>query len=189
MEKTDSEVSKAHIANPRVKQVMKMRRAGLGPRRSVYMVTGIKIAKGLAIETEVGGDHALSVEVGVDATAISGGTVRVGAGLAGSRSTGDQELAAIEELVGDRIFAYQLCRLRYAGFEENRLQAELVRKGAFCSLEDQGVGPVDTGDLDVLENLGSSDLEDDIDDEVDIHVTDVADGKEDYRCITIKGMP
>lgn len=188
-----TEVLKARVADKDVSMVMKTRKGGgLGTRRSVYIITGLMIAKGLTIETEAGQEKVINAEAEIDAAALSGGAAPLSTTVKGSSTTGIQERATVEEVVGERILAYQLSRLQFKGFQEKKTDLEVSshRKGAFYSIGEEGnEAERDTGVLEVLENLGSpgySELEEEFDDELDVDTTDVDEGGDIYRYMSIK---
>ena len=181
----------ARVEDPVVKGIMAMRTGGLGPRRSVYMVTGLMIARGLAIEAEAGQEQNFNANLEANAAALSGGILPLGAGAKAGHKFGTRVRASVEEVIGDRVFGYQLCRLWFSGLgKKARLQADPHRKGAFYSLdEDDGAVGGETETLDVLENLGAlgvSQLEDELDDSLEANLTGVLDGEKPYRCVSIK---
>ena len=154
------------------------------------MITGVKIAKGLTIHTEAGREKGVEGTIDADTTAISGGTVPAGGGIKGGRNVGTQQTSTATA-VGDRVFAYQLCRLRYTGGGSSKTQrSDPVRKGAFYSMEDEeAFKDNEIGALEVNHDLGGlelSELEDEIDDELDLSAIDGVERDEEHRWITVK---
>lgn len=181
---------KARAADRNVEQVMKMRRGGIGYRRAVYMVTGVKIAKDLELSTGSGQERRFDVDASVDITSLSGGTASVGVGAGAGRTTGSQEQTN-SRVVGDCVFAYQLSRLRYTGAgNKKELDTGPHRKGAFFNTDDdEDVGERNIGDLEFLDDFGSLEmlkLEEEIDDEWEAEAKDAVEGQESYRCIFLK---
>ena len=158
--------------------MMEMRR--LGHRKAVYLITGVKIAKGLTIETGAGRERGFDADASVDMTALSAGTVPIGVGAGAGRKTGSDHKATAK-IVGDCTFAYQLCRLRFTSIGKD-LQADFHRKGVFCGIDD---GEIEDLKLEISHNLGDAgieDLEEEIDDEIGVAAIDL-DEQEPVRCI------
>ncbi|GAB7353913.1 hypothetical protein MBLNU459_g4259t1 [Dothideomycetes sp. NU459] len=89
------------LALPMVKRYMSQ-------RRSVYMVTGCKIARGGAIETTAGRGHGAELKVGFDGT-------QSGVPLGGGPKAGYEKGKALKTRFGksdDFVIAYQLIRIK-----------------------------------------------------------------------------
>jgi hypothetical protein len=114
------------MSNPRVRAALK---AGSWPRRgTVYMVTGLKIARGFKLARAVSTDKGGSIGVGSEvAPAVS-----AGGGLELSKQTRRTDGF---EATDDIIFAYQLLRIRLKGRGENETfdVDEFHDKAAFLS--------------------------------------------------------
>lgn len=178
------------VADPRVKQVMEMRRGGLGTRRAVYIITGVKIAKGLAIASGAGQERGFDAAASVDVTPLSGGAVPLGVGARAKRTAGTQQKTTAK-IVGDCTFAYQLCKLRFTGIGNKKaLRSDAHRKGAFCNVDNhEDQGDRDPLQLELSKNWGGADIldvEDEADDELEVGATDVVEEGESYRCIVFK---
>jgi len=166
-----------------------MRRGGLGTRRAVYIITGVKIAKGLAIANGAGQERGFDAAASVDVTPLSGGAIPLGVGASANRAAGTQQKTTAK-IVGDCTFAYQLCKLRFTGIGNKKaLRSDAHRKGAFCKLDNfEDKGDRDPLQLELSENWGGTeilDVEDEADDELEIGAMDVVEEGEPYRCIVI----
>lgn len=177
------------VADARVKQVMEMRRGGMGTRRAVYIITGVKIAKGLAIASGASQETGFDIDSNIDVTPLSGGAVPLGVGAGANRTAGTQQKTTAK-IVGDCTFAYQLCKLRFTGVGNKKaLQSDAHRKGAFCNVDNhEDKGDREPLQLELSENWGGAeifDVEDEADDELEVGATDVVEEGESYRCIVI----
>lgn len=178
------------VADPRVKQVMGMRRGGIGSRRAVYIITGVKIAKGLALASVAGQERGFDAAAGVDVTPLSGGAVPLGVGAGANRTAGTQQKTTAK-IVGDFTFAYQLCKFRFTGIgSEIALLSGWHRKSAFLNADShQEKRDKDHSHLELSENWGGTDIldvEDEAHDELYVGAMDVDEDGELYRCIFIK---
>ncbi|PNS18388.1 hypothetical protein CAC42_6205 [Sphaceloma murrayae] len=92
--------------------------SGTFGRQPVYMVSGLKVAKGLRWATEVNGSQGGSV----GATAPVTESVGLGGEVGGSRSRGEGDAGSTVE---DVIIAYQLHQIVEKGWRERRRRAEI----------------------------------------------------------------
>lgn len=118
---------------PRVQTVLKAGRMP-GLRQPVYMVTGVMVAKGLAVLQEKGKHGAGEVEAGGNAPTPAG-DVGVGANLSKS---GDMEESDTWKTQEDIVFAYQLLKIEVKGWKGTRIEYdELKHKAAFLSQDQE----------------------------------------------------
>lgn len=103
-------------------------------KKAVYMVTGLKIAKGVSAETGSRKEHSIEGQLGVDATAITGG-VPVSAGPKGKWSSETSE--GVEFGAGDDfVFAFRLIKIRQKEKAEKGFVEGDYVKGALFSAEE-----------------------------------------------------
>ncbi len=160
-EPTDEEVT------VRVKSSDKVRaaeNAGLWGRKPIYMITGLKVAKGFWLETST--KATVAGDLGASATVAPGGEVAVGAQGGGERH--DEESASFKAGKGvDVIFAYQVHVIAMKGWlkKSRRIETEVLRsKQAFLGEEEEDeVGSweatVATKEVFELEGLEGGDLQ------------------------------
>jgi hypothetical protein len=153
---TEEEIAE-RVKTPRVRTAM---RSGIFGSRPVYMITGIKVAKGfVALEKHTSADIA-----NVEASATVSPNVSVGADVGGS--AWNAELEGFRS-GGDRIFAYQLAIIKEKGRKEKTvIFKEYEPKAAFLSYdrleqeeEELGVDASDVTATDLLEDAGELSLE------------------------------
>jgi hypothetical protein len=97
----------ANLQNPRVQGYVK---TGWPVKKSVYMITGLKIARGVSAETEVSEEYGVGGKVGVDATAFTGG-VPVSGGPKGKWSSKSSEGIGFGGSE-DFVFAFRLIKIK-----------------------------------------------------------------------------
>jgi hypothetical protein len=120
--------------------------------RPVYMVTGLKIARGFVLDAaEAELTRGVKVELGAEVLP----EVSVGAGIDVSRNQGISDHGF--ESQNDIVFAYQVVKIKPTGWKGKRLAADEFKHRQ--QLLDDTAGEVDTveGDEDLL---GEEDLED-----------------------------
>jgi len=159
----------------------------------VYIITGVKIAKGLAIASAEGQERGFDAAASVDVTPLPGGGVPLGVAARPKRTAGTQQKTTAK-IVGDCTFAYQLCKLRFTGIGNKKaLRSDAHRKGAFCNVDNHAdKGDRDPLQLELSEKWGGAellDVEDEADDELEVGATDVVEEGESYRCIVISKRP
>lgn len=110
-----------------------MKAEGFGFRQPVYMVTGLKIAKGFAGKREAGGRTTGTVEGG-GAVPTPAGDVAIGASVSGGK---DAEERDEWKAGGDIVFAYQLLKIELKGWKSKRLNIDEFRhKAAYLGFDD-----------------------------------------------------
>ncbi|KAJ0327461.1 hypothetical protein COL5a_005840 [Colletotrichum fioriniae] len=96
--------------SPTVKPFMNRERIKAKP---VYMITGLKIAKGFAVKQSSSSDKAAHAQVGAEVSP----EVSVGAGVSGSKSQREQhEFEAMQDI----IFGYQLLKIEPKGWGKRK---------------------------------------------------------------------
>ncbi|PFH61504.1 hypothetical protein XA68_17161 [Ophiocordyceps unilateralis] len=127
----DQSEIEARVTEPRVRAVMTS--SGLEFAQPVYMVTGLKIAKGFKGKRESGRNVATTVQGG-GAVPTPAGDVSIGA----SMSRGIEAEARDEWTAGgDIVFAYQLLKIELKGWKSKRLVVDEFRpKAAYLGLDD-----------------------------------------------------
>ncbi|CZR67282.1 uncharacterized protein PAC_17181 [Phialocephala subalpina] len=167
------EVVNEIVKDPKVHKLMRLEKT---LSRPVYMVTGIKIAKGFELSVERSSRHGGNVEASAPVVA----QVSVGAGIGGSvetsRSDGFQSTS-------DIVFAHQLLKVVPKGWGEKSFKVkEYQSKATFL---DDGVADEDVA-IEVewsfatgadLAEAGKGRL---------VTETKVIDGKEEYVCVSFK---
>ncbi|KAI4088847.1 MAG: hypothetical protein L6R37_008142 [Teloschistes peruensis] len=117
-EPTDSEVSARVQASARIQAAMN---AGLWGRTPVYIVTGIKIARGFAYEEST--SRNFGVNVGGSAPVEVSGEVSLGAKVDGKWGREERREGRMEEGV-DVVFAYQVHVVGVKGWRERSKRVE-----------------------------------------------------------------
>lgn len=130
----------ANLQNPRVQGYVK---TGWPVKKSVYMITGLKIARGVSAETEVSKEHGVEGKLGVDATALAGG-VPVSGGPKGKWSSKNSEGIAFGGSE-DFVFAFRLLKIKPK--KEGYFKEEDYNKGALYNLETNMEGNVDVAKI------------------------------------------
>lgn len=120
----DSEI-RARISEPKVRAVMKAE--GFGLAQPVYMVTGLKIARGLAVKRETANLKALTLEASSGPAPIPVGTLDVGASINGGTKFDKSVSWRSEE---DIVFAYQLLKIELKGWRNKRVNVDEFKHGA-----------------------------------------------------------
>jgi len=132
------------IEQPAIQMYLK----GSPGRTPLYIVTGVRIAKGITAGTSVNKEKSISGQVSVDASS-TGVPISVGPVVQHSRGSGEEVQWKCE---GPLVFAYQLARIK-----PNKADwtAKSYRKGAFFGTErpqrDVEIGLDDDDFLDELE--------------------------------------
>ncbi|KAM0345649.1 hypothetical protein ACHAPU_006303 [Fusarium lateritium] len=122
----DAELSR-RLAEPRVQSAIQAGRFG---RQPVYMITGLKIARGLNVRTA--SDKAIGGGVGVTVPATE--SVSIGGGLTNERRSGISDaFTGGEEAI---IFAYQLHKIAYRVRKQNFSTGIFESEAAFLHDED-----------------------------------------------------
>ncbi|CAM1506096.1 Fc.00g057370.m01.CDS01 [Cosmosporella sp. VM-42] len=132
---------KSRCNHPDIREYMRLDSALCNP---VYMVTGIKVAKGFKLEGEKGSSKGLEGDVGGELSPEA--SVGIGAGASTRTSVGDEF-----EADGDVIFAYQLMKIKPKGWRKDKTfkMSEYQPRQAFLSnesMEDDEV-EVETGEV------------------------------------------
>ena len=175
----------------KVKNVMEIRKGGLGKRKAVYMITGIKIVKGLEVATGFGKHKGFDSHASGDVTEPSGGTIPVGAEVNAGVTRGNEREAGFT-IPNEVIFAYQLLKLQYTGPKgKEDVKSKPYLKGAFLSIEDQGgQKPQELGELNVVNDVGGrgqEDLEEEVDTEdVDLEAVELEDDGQQVACVVVR---
>ncbi|KAL6851297.1 hypothetical protein ACO1O0_008425 [Amphichorda felina] len=130
----DDPLLRARLAEPRVRAAM---RAGLYGRAPVYLVTGVKLARGLSVRTEaqrsVGGSVGTSLPIGLEAVGVTAGA-EVGterrAGMESSFRGAEGE---------DVVFAYQVHVVKRRGWSGESVTVDGLhpREGLLHDEEEQ----------------------------------------------------
>ena len=130
----DMEVLQARVAHQKVQAYMK---GSFGRKKPVYMIDGVKIAKGLVAKHEKS-DKA-SVEMSGSGTVPTpAGNVEAGANLSASQKTSERD---VSNLGMDVVFAYKLLIVEYEGWRGNGLKINEYRpKAGFQGTAKRGEG-------------------------------------------------
>ncbi|KAF4984120.1 hypothetical protein FZEAL_613 [Fusarium zealandicum] len=123
------EEMKARCNDIRVREYMRLDSMLCSP---VYMVTGIKVAKGFKLEGEKSSSAIFAADIGGEVAPEA--SVGAGAGASSSRRIADEF-----EADGDIVFAYQLIKIKPKGWtKEKRLEtSEYQHRQAFLSDEEE----------------------------------------------------
>jgi hypothetical protein len=121
----------ARVAQPRVRDIMSGTR--FSRAQPVYMINGLKIAKGLAARREVA--QRVSGSVDGEATLTPAGEVCVGAQVGGGVDSDERDEWTAGE---DIVFAYQLLKIEFKGWgTKKRMDVdEFVPKSAILGQDD-----------------------------------------------------
>lgn len=138
----------ARVAQPRVRDIMSGTR--FSRAQPVYMINGVKIAKGLAARREVA--QRVSVSVDGEATLTPAGEASLGVRAGGGVDADERDEWTAGE---DIVFAYQLLKIAFKGWgAKKRLDVdEFVPKSAILGQDD------DDSDVDHDEQYGYKDAE------------------------------
>lgn len=122
----------ARVAEPRVRAVMAA--SGIGFRQPVYMITGIRIAKGFSASTESGKRNAVGVEAGFPIPTPAG-DITAGASVSGGAEVTARDSWKAGE---DIVVAYQLLKIELKGWRTKRLTFDEFRsKAAYLNMDDE----------------------------------------------------
>ncbi|KAI1320649.1 hypothetical protein F5Y16DRAFT_82320 [Xylariaceae sp. FL0255] len=151
--------------------------------RPVYMITGLKIAKGFALEAQTSREN--GGEVG--ASGPVGGPVPVSVGAEIGISVGNDEKGSFKSGT-DIIFAYQLVRLAAKGWKEKALSvSEYAPSAAFLSDNSGGGGNGGMGKEESMEiEWDFLEMEDLEDPGTDFSTSTVQNGQEEITCIAFE---
>lgn len=141
---------KARCNDPSVRDFMRLGHTLCKP---VYMVTGLKIAKGFSLQTTRSDSTGASVEAGAEVAPGASVGGRVGASQTKTISQGF-------EAEGDIIFAYQLLKISPKGWGKDKtfVGTEYQPRQAFLSSE-EGASPEDAPVEGELDSVSAEDLE------------------------------
>lgn len=110
---------KRRISDPKIQAVMRGDFFTFGGH-PVYMITGLKIAKGFVASKGSAKSYAVGLE-GTATVPIPIGTVDVGAGISHGQSRGKHDSWKSTE---DIVFAYQLLKIKWKGLKQKRLHVD-----------------------------------------------------------------
>ncbi|KAK3629306.1 hypothetical protein LTR56_013035 [Elasticomyces elasticus] len=131
----------ARVAEKAVRKVL--RGEGSWARKPVYMVNGVKIAKGLVVNDVTLGSTSGKLEASGGGPTPAG-TVEGGAKLEGGRKKNDQD---VTHAAVDVVFAYQLLEIKYGMFHRKTLEIDEYRpKAGFQGVEDENVSDESDGE-------------------------------------------
>ncbi|RGP78856.1 hypothetical protein FLONG3_3055 [Fusarium longipes] len=137
----------ARVKDPRVRKVL----AGSGfvLRQPVYMITAIKIAKGLTVSKATGNRKAAGISSGVPIPTPAG-DITAGASVSGGvEATASDSWKAGEDVV----FAYQLLKIEVKGWKTKRVEVDEFRsKQAFLKMDDEDESEEDDDDDNDINN-------------------------------------
>ena len=131
----DEEIT-ARIKSEEGSKVRAAINAGLAGIRPVYMITGLKIAKGFSLETSINSSHSSSAGVSAPITPETG--VSVGAELEGSINREDRTSFRIGKGT-DIIFAYQVHLISTKGWWQKTYEARVHSKDGFLGKTEEDV--------------------------------------------------
>jgi hypothetical protein len=168
----------ARVAEPKVQAAIK---AGLFGRQPVYMITGLKVARGLSVRTELN----KKIGGGIGSTVPVAESVSVGGEVAAERREGiASSFTAGEEAV---VFAYQLHKIRLHGRKKNATVGVFESEAAFLH-DDEEV----YGDEKEVMSVGLSTFDtlvEDEDEDVCIESGELLDDDGSrYVCVSVKGV-
>lgn len=112
---TDDEVTELVLKDSKVRAAIN---SGLFGKQPVYVVTGLKVAKGFRLTTEVGGSKGATI--GASVPIVEG--VGIGAEIGGNRSRSLTETLSTQQ---DIIFAYQLHKVVQKGWRRDSKRIEV----------------------------------------------------------------
>ncbi|KAK8127337.1 hypothetical protein PG984_008445 [Apiospora sp. TS-2023a] len=131
---------KERISSSVVKKMMKGPYFALDGH-PVYMITGLKIARGLAVRKELDKTHAMSLEGTATAPALTG-TVDSGANISSGHRIANYDSW---KATGDVVFAYQLLKIEWRGWRKKDLRvADPNHKQQLLSMDDGSGSDVDS---------------------------------------------
>lgn len=175
----DDEELLRRVAEPRVRAAI---RAGLYGRAPVYLVTGVKVARGLAVRTEEGRGAGAGARASVPAAEAVGLTV--GGDVAAERNSGSSSSFRVED-GDDVVFAYQLHVVKLRGRKGDRITVEEYTSRAAMLHADDGGGGGAAAELDGLEVGGLADLHEAAEEQgVELETTELVDEEGD-TCVCV----
>ncbi|KAK8037759.1 hypothetical protein PG991_001105 [Apiospora marii] len=169
---------RARLDEPRVRAVASSR--VLGRRVPVYIISGLKIARGLRFRREkrhtVGGGVSADAPVGPDGVLAS-----VGGGLGGERR--DEQTSSFRSGEEDVIFAYELSIIRLRGRKDKeRVEVDILEHAAAFLHEEEDVKGKEE-EMDIA--VGIAGVTDISESGVEVKVQDILDEKGDkVICVT-----
>jgi hypothetical protein len=163
---------------PRVRAAIK---AGVFGDQPVYMITGIKIAKGFTLESGI--ESSKEATLGGSALVPPAGDFSLGAVVSGSRRKGMQDSFRSGNNI---VFAYQLHVISHKGWREKRVEMDVYEsKAAFLNEDGEKVDEapmeattVTTDDLAVLIEA----------EDVAVDALEAQDDDEQFLCIAYKEL-
>lgn len=173
---TDEEITQLVETDKKIQAAMN---SGLFGSRPVYLVTGLRIAKGFRLTREVTTTTGGSVGANIPLTE----EVSAGAEIGGSRGNTFTESLATKQ---DIVFAYQLHVIAQKGWIHKRFETDVFApKAAFLSEEDESEADTFTSVETTMEDLEQAVSEYP---NVDIEKSEVQDGSESCICIAFKEL-
>jgi hypothetical protein len=169
---TDEEVAE-RASEPRVRAAMD---SGIFGRRPVYMISGLKIARGFRLNSFDGQLAHAEIK--------GGGQVSADASIGGGGGyTGSDDVQQSYRTGSDIVFAYQLHIIGYKGWRHKTVDVSIYKpKAAFLNEEDEKIGEamdIETGVAD-QEGLCA------FDPEAVVEVLTCTEGGEPYTCIVFE---
>ncbi len=176
---TEEEITE-RARNTKVKQVLESGVFG----SSVYMVAGIKIARGFVATSKNDGGHSVSTKVDADLSLVNGVPVGVGAKIHSKSSESEHIALKVEQ---DIVFAYQLREIVQKGRKENVVikPKEYLPKAAFLNHGQEAAEEADETVFELMPNdVAQSELLELYDaDDVEFDIAEVAEDGESCFCI------
>lgn len=169
----EEEIQK-RVQDPRVQTVMK---SGILRPQPVYMISGVKIAKGFSASREVAARKSGKVGVSVPISAEAS----VGTDSTAFKSSAEREAFRAE---GDRVYAYQLLKIANRGWRKKVMQVEdYYPKAAFLSNDSDGededqLGPMNAAPASV------ADLSEENRERMSLTMVEIQEGQERCMCIS-----
>ncbi|KAL4947035.1 hypothetical protein BDW69DRAFT_179162 [Aspergillus filifer] len=169
---TDEEAAE-RASEPRVRAAMN---SGLFGKRPVYMISGLKIARGFRLSSSDG--HVKHAEVRGEGQVLADGSIGGGLGYTGSDDVRQSYRAG-----SDIVFAYQLHVIGYKGWRQKTVNVLVHKpKAAFLNEEEEKIGEAVDMETSVADQEGLCAF----DPEAAVEVLTGTEGGEPYNCIVFE---
>lgn len=170
---SDEELSE-RVTAPRVRGTIK---SGIFGSQPVYMISGVKVAKGFSASKEVAANRGANVGASVPVSA----EVSLGADVKVSTRNTQREAFHAE---GDRVFAYQLMKITEKGWKKKSLMIDdYYPKAAFLSNDSEEEDDEQLGGMEAAP-ANAADLPEENSEQLSLKVFEIQDGEGKCVCIS-----
>ncbi len=174
---TDEEVNK-RVKAPRVQIAIK---SGLFGYQPVYMISGVKVARGLIASKEVAANRGGNLGGSLPLS----GEVSLGSDVKISTRNTEREVFRVE---GDRVFAYQLMKIAQKGWKEKTVTIDdFYPKAAFLGIDSEDQDDEQLGEMKAAPT-NAADLPEENREQLSLKMTEVQEGEGKCVCISFDDL-